>query len=125
MWYLMCSYLSTHLNTTLILLLLATILSVMGGADFVGRIILGIVGNCECLNTIHLFGGCTMMPGLACILSLLAKSTSAFYVFAIVFGFSVGTLNIFILISTIFTVSFHTCLYQMAEILRLNKQTGV
>ena len=69
----------------------ANILSVSGGADFFGRISLGVLGNCECLNSIHLFGGCTMLSGLSCILSLLADNTPAFYVFGFVFGFSVGT----------------------------------
>ena len=68
----------------------ATIFSVMAGADFAGRIILGVLGNCQCFNSIHLFGACTILPGVASILSIFANSTPSFYVYGFVFGFSIG-----------------------------------
>ena len=72
----------------------AIIFSVMAGADFCGRIIFGVLGNCECVNSIHLFGACTIMPGIACILAIFANSTPAFYIFGLVYGISVGTLPV-------------------------------
>ena len=83
----------------------ATIFSVMAGADFCGRIIIGLLGNCECVNSIHLFGTCTIMPGVACILAIFANSTPAFYIFGFVYGISIGTLSILLSVCIHYKVS--------------------
>ena len=68
----------------------AQIISVIGISDFIGRIVCGVVGNCQCINRIHLFAGSALISGTACILSQFAGCVSTFYIFAVVFGFSIG-----------------------------------
>lgn len=68
----------------------ATIISVIGITDFVGRIFFGIIGTCMSIPTVHLYSISSIVTGSACIILQFFTNIFPFYVFAVIFGFFVG-----------------------------------
>ena len=66
------------------------LLSIIGFGRIVGQILIGILGDVPCINTILLYAGCVIICGLDTLLIPVMETFVAFSVYSAVFGFFIS-----------------------------------